>query len=489
MSGKKATPSAEVTLAIDVTYCAKSKLIKGVTISPEHCVVEWDGVRVNSEGPPPAGKVTTVRKTINMLVSHHLWGKSDKPPDISYMAHILRGLRSEKSESNKEEPESEPAGGLDSLPSESVDESPQRDRGRSDLLNWIFGEEEGVARFLSLEGSTCENVRIVDSSVLKSTNTTILLRVNTDSKHEPASRGAMETICSGLTKDRFAGKWEDQSFEGPFTEIDPELKRRNEVRKRVIEILREHSDATDYLCDSFEGKTKRNPAAKEAVVADRLLDTPLLDFLTRIHNAHKLHSKQQNATAEVYREIATYVIPQLYDEPFRKSIRPSLERGGAFITVRASHRSLIEILVAGVDGRPAMFADEWQLNGPYPLGKLEIANNAEGGILLEDGIKTFIEEFEDALLQLVGDLPLEVEEKTRAIQEELSARLEDEPPVRFYYIYREGQLPIPELESRYKDIVFVVHERTRLRDSEGRSDPGYRSALTLKRLFCPESYQ
>ena len=482
MSAKKPSPTAKVTLAIDVTYCAKSKSITDVRIAPKKCVVEWNGVKVSPDGEPPAGnaaRVSTVRKTINMLVSHRLWGDSDNPPDITYMNGILRGLGESDSDENEQESMNVPT---HSQPPD-IDESSQRERGHSDLLNWIFGMEDGTSCFLALAGTQRSERRIVDSSVLRSTDTRILLRVNNDANHAPATEDAMKAICLGLKGGRTKGAFQAQEFDKAFVlSVDPN-QRREEVRNRVVKILHGQPDATtEYLAERFEVMTDLPLERKRTAVADCLLRTSLAEFLKVAERAYAAHFKKADAAAVVYREIATYVIPQIYSLELRQKIHKILDSGGNFLEIPTSNKSLIEILVAGVDGRPVMFADAWKFNAPCPPSKYELHPEPESGFLSKEN-QIFIQEFKEKLHAALGDDGSSWPDPLGHINVILMRRAEREPSVRYFYIYRKGQGRVMELEESYPTILFFVHSVS------GHNVDESSIIDCLKCLFCPEAYQ
>lgn len=266
---------------------------------------------------------------------------------------------------------------------------------------------------------------------------------------------------------------------------------REEVRKRLVKILENHPKAMKYLFDEIFEQTDLSDSGKQDAIANHLLDMQVTDFLSLIRNAYKSHVEFADPTAVVYREIATYVLPQIYRKTFHSEFRACLNSSlaqksdvrteGTFLIITAAHESLIEILAAGVDGRPTMFADGWHIEADIPRGRNEVALVAPGGIEEGDGVKRFIRAFELGLRSMVTRLPSTFRDQVWAIRRKLVENMKLDPPTRFYYIYREGQGRVKELELLYPEIVFLLHQ------SIDRDDDGFGVLNCLLELYCPES--
>jgi len=184
----------------------------------------------------------------------------------------------------------------------------------------------------------------------------------------------------------------------------------------------------------------------------------------------------------VYRDIAKYVIPQIYGPELRQKIRQLLNSGKNFLEISTSHKSLIEILVAGVDGRPVMFVDAWKFDSDCPPSKFEFSMEAESGILDEENQK-FIEEFEEKLHDALGGHAKNLPDPVSSVNRFLKRRAAREPSVRYFYIYRKGQSRVKNLEERYPPILFFLN------NASGHNDDESIIIDCLKCLHCPESHQ
>ncbi len=249
-----------------------------------------------------------------------------------------------------------------------------------------------------------------------------------------------------------------------------------EGQTKVVQFLEKQIDKTTNSLggESQESISRLAPDEKKKEIAKYLLRIRLEDFIPLIVNGYTASCRfPDNDESNIYRELAAYILPQIYNEAFLRELHRTVNAGGNFIAIPSSHKSIIELIVSGALGRKLQLED-WLSDNECPSGKLQISPCAEIGILGEQTMERFLKAFEDALMQkpMIGRFCAELPDPTRAINERLEELRDREPPIMFYYLYDAGHGRIPELEIRYPSVIFVEREPT-----------GHNS-LEAKILYC-----
>ncbi len=256
-----------------------------------------------------------------------------------------------------------------------------------------------------------------------------------------------------------------------------------QVRAGIQQILSDHSAATDYLAKQIVGLETAKDVSQQ--ITDHLLNSSLRDFLPLAIGGFTDHAGTDSNVAKAFRDLATYVLPQIYNIDLVRHIRRQLNSGDNFLAIPTPHRSLIELVLAGVKGRKLGFPDNWPPLDDIPSAHDEIAQCADFGIMEGENRDKFIESFEHAIMQKsrVGGIVRGLRNQTKAINQILGKLGEEKPPVVYYFIYPDGQSRVEELETSYPHVVFIAHQWTDHDEEE------LGLLFDLRRMFCSESNQ
>ena len=262
-------------------------------------------------------------------------------------------------------------------------------------------------------------------------------------------------------------------------DADAHEKARNRVRTAVSQILSNSPDVRKHLASQIDGMDKHAEHLLCSEITDHLLATSLDDFLPLVVNGFQSHVAWSREVAGQFRDLATYVLPQVYKKSFLQEVRRRLSGDDNFLVLPGSHKSIIELLIAGALGRPLQFEDNWKFEDSIPASKFEVQPNAELGIVEGKVEEKFIDGFERAIMTIIGGVALGQADRTRSLQRMLEKLRRREPPIRLFYIYPFGQSRIESLEKRYSQVVFIDHDRKH-------DDEDVDVLFDLKQLFCPD---
>ncbi|MDA1050996.1 MAG: serine protease [Planctomycetota bacterium] len=268
-------------------------------------------------------------------------------------------------------------------------------------------------------------------------------------------------------------------------DLDAHERALTRVRDGVQKILSNYPTAATYLAKQIGGMDDYIAEKQRESVTARLLGASLSDFMPLVMQGFVAQVKTDRNVAHAFRELATYLLPKIYKEDFLREVRRRIEAGDRFLVIPASHKSIIELVMAGVFGRKLGFPETWPPLDDVPSAADQIAPCAEFGIMAGENLDRFIESFEHAIMQKtrVGGVPRGLRDPTRAINRRLAALRSEEPPVVYYFVYPDGHSRVEELESRYPNVVFVAHEWTDHDDQE------VDILFSLREMFCSESDQ
>jgi len=258
---------------------------------------------------------------------------------------------------------------------------------------------------------------------------------------------------------------------------------RDRVKKETLAILRDHAGAMVVFEQFVKGTDKLNAEAKQEAVVEHLLKVSLSEFIPCVMKGYVENAKSNPNTAAAFRDLALYTLPQIYKPDVLAAFHRSLNSGNNFIAIATSHKSIIELVIAGVLGQKIAFNDEWNFEGGIPAGKRQVPTIAELGIIDGKIREGAMKSFERGLINKIGGLVKDMPDPRKAINRKLEKLKDGEPPIRFYYVYGPQQSRVVELESIYPDVVFFWHEQTDHDDNEFDILDG------LKDMFCPESEQ
>lgn len=243
-------------------------------------------------------------------------------------------------------------------------------------------------------------------------------------------------------------------------------------------LLTQKPTILQYLKDKIDLSGRASDEERKELLIERILKLQLEEFFKIVVNA--IGEKPDNVDAQAFRDFARYVVPQIYQEDLLKDVRRTLAARGNFLQIPTSHRSIIELVIAGALGRKLGFPDNWRPNLDNFKAEDEIEPWPEGGPATDAEI---IESFERGIMQKarVGSVAKGFRNQTEAINRFLRKLREENPPVVFYYIYPEGWGRSAELENKFRDIVFIEHKQ--IDQADGDVDLFY----YLSRIFTPES--
>lgn len=267
------------------------------------------------------------------------------------------------------------------------------------------------------------------------------------------------------------------------TKEDAESREKTHFRvcQGILKILSDHPEAITFLEGFVKGIDKLSMDAKKEKLVDYLLDLSLADFVPCVLKGYADNAKVNVSVAAAFRELALYTLPQIYKPEFLSEVHRTLNKGENFLAIVTSHKSIIELVIAGVLGQKLAFNDEWKFAGGIPTGKRELPFIAELGILDGEVRQKAMKSFERGIIDKIGGLSAEMPDPTKAINRKLAKLKIAEPPIRYYYVFDQKQSRIEELESKYPDVVFFWHEKT------GHDDTEFDILDGLKGMFCPES--
>ena len=262
-----------------------------------------------------------------------------------------------------------------------------------------------------------------------------------------------------------------------LNDVETHEKTKSRVREGIKKILKNQQSAKEYLARSAD-VDKKDPIP---AIVEYVLGTSLAKFLPLMIRGFADHADSDRDTAIVFRDLASYVLPQIYNDDLLRDIRRQLNSGSNFLVIPASHKSIIELVVTGVLGGKLSFKDAWEFEGDMPSGKLEITPVGEPGILHGENLDKFRVSFEKGIMKKIGGLAKHMPDQTKAINRKLKRLKNGDPPIRYYFVYPEGVERVDELETRYPDIVFISHEVT------DHNDDDFDILDGLIQMFCPES--
>lgn len=378
-----------------------------------------------------------------------------------------------------------------------------RSVGRKDRECEVFGYPD-VAKVNGLGGRArvIEDVRDFDGrSLLQLESTQVTCGYSGSPVLDPKTGEVIGTVVEIVDQARaryaeeFDARLEDLAFATPMAVIanivsglpvdsndevaDAHEITRKRVRNAILLILSQRADFTKLLASSIDGMDKHAEHLLCGEIADHLLTTSLDAFLPLVVNGFQSHYASSREIANDFRELATYVLPQVYKKSFLREVRRRLNSDDNFLEIPGSHKSIIELIIAGALGRPLQFEDNWKFEDAMPASTSEIQPNAELGIVDGQVEEKFIDGFERAVMTRIGGLANDLPDRTRALQKLLEKRRKREPPIRLFYIYPVGQSRIESLEKRYSQVVFIAHDRKH-------DDEDVDILDDLRQLFCPE---
>lgn len=279
--------------------------------------------------------------------------------------------------------------------------------------------------------------------------------------------------------EHLAGKMRDTAFGIPVSEIltvlpdlvveTPEL---DEKHSEAIERLKEGAAralgpsklAMKLLAEKLRehcGDEKPCNARDEDMahaVAEAVLASPLnlvLDVVLQVFHQLSGDAEKAEARKAVVR-FGGHIFPAVYNESQLRAIRASIDANTPFLVLPSSGDTILEVLMAGVDGRPASFSPEFTPN-QFPGGASQLQNPPEAGLIENE----FEKAFENALYEALS-IPLNYR-GLEQIEDALLSNLSDKHR-RFYYIFTKAprddvdqhrELVIRGLKERYKHIVFI----------------------------------
>ena len=253
---------------------------------------------------------------------------------------------------------------------------------------------------------------------------------------------------------------------------------RENFSNQVKLLLSQKPMILQYLKDKIDLSGQKNDAERNELLIKKILQIPLEDFLKIVATA--VSEKNDNADAQAFRDFARFVVPQIYQDDLLKDVRRTLAARKNFIQIPTSHRSIIELVLAGAFGRKLGFPKDWNPMADSSRADAEIEPSPEVGTMPDE---KFIESFERGIMQKarVGSVAKGFKNQTPIIKRILQRLREEEPPVVLYYIYPQGWGRVVELEELYTEVVFVVHDQT------DPSEPDADLFYFLSRIFTPES--
>ncbi|MCO6453878.1 MAG: trypsin-like peptidase domain-containing protein [Pirellulaceae bacterium] len=254
-------------------------------------------------------------------------------------------------------------------------------------------------------------------------------------------------------------------FVEPPTLEDDHRQAVEKLRQMATIVLGGSKELTDILADKVqqrlaqEGPLKASDTYRADEVTKVLFGSPLdkvLDIIIECY--HQLAAAASRSDDPALRTIVSFgshLFPAIYDEHQLRDIRAGIENQQPFLVLPSTSQTIVELLMAGVDGRRAMFAAPFSKDN-LPGGEQQIQEPPESGICTD----SFFVEFQEALYEKLRIFKAFRDPKNinRATANELKLNR------RFYYVFPEVGQPqldrqreqiVEQLKSRYRDIVFV----------------------------------
>jgi hypothetical protein len=264
----------------------------------------------------------------------------------------------------------------------------------------------------------------------------------------------------------------------PVEDVDFTRAIRANFTNQVKLLLTHKPMIVQYLKDKIDLAGQAGDVERNELLIKKILQLPLEEFLKIVVIA--VNEKHEDADAQGFRDFARFVVPQIYQDSLLKEVRRNIAARKNFLVLPTSHRSIIELVLAGAFGRKLGFPKDWNPMTDNSKAEAEIEPWPEVGTMPDNKL---IESFERGIMQKarVGNVAKGFKSQTAVIKQILQRLREEEPPVVFYYIYPQGWGRVSDLEKLYTEVVFIVHDHTD--PSEHDTDLFY----YLSRIFTPES--
>ncbi len=283
----------------------------------------------------------------------------------------------------------------------------------------------------------------------------------------------------------FAGRLDSTAFAIPVSDlakIEPDLivetstletdhkQALQHLKQGSVVELKKSKIASDALASAIETRLenatprKSNDKEQPQAVTDALFDSSLADVLDIVIECyHSLASAGADPDGHAINAIISFgshLFPAVYDEDQLRAIRAGIGSPQAFLLLPSTTCTIVEILMAGVDGRKALFSAPFSPDH-LPGGECQIREPPEEGMTTEN----FEREFENALYEVLKiPFPFRASGK---INEAITIKLKDERQ-RFYYVFTESAEPkidnhreqiVKGLKQKYQGLVFVKQRK------------------------------
>jgi hypothetical protein len=166
---------------------------------------------------------------------------------------------------------------------------------------------------------------------------------------------------------------------------DDRVARLEEIRLFIANNLAESPKAMDVLANELELKDRAyDTAARAKSLAGAMVQLTIEDLIGKLEKAHDALCKKSGENlirdAVVVENVAHHLIPAVFDNAVIHSVHTRITGAqSALVSLPAGTKTVAEIIMAGVDKRPAEFQAPSEKE-PFPPGRLCLPLSPEGGM-------------------------------------------------------------------------------------------------------------
>jgi hypothetical protein len=210
---------------------------------------------------------------------------------------------------------------------------------------------------------------------------------------------------------------------------DQRLKERNRLQQELVRALRDSPAAIEALADQLGAEHRRDdPKTWAALLANRILDTDLEKLISVACRAHQALLDQETAgiadQSRAIEAVIQIVVPAIFDHAQIQLVQTQQsDIQAALILLPAGTWTVAEFVMAGYDGRRALFAAAGEVD-PYsfPGGKYRLPMPPESG--MTDPTEGFVKAFDSHLIETF--VPVELRTRFATQHDKLTGLAADE---------------------------------------------------------------
>lgn len=236
------------------------------------------------------------------------------------------------------------------------------------------------------------------------------------------------------------------------------------LKQGAANAIRSSSLATEFFANELgDMSTIKEEDLPEAIV-ERLFHSELvqvLDLLVFCCSTFADNPDEESiGAAKSVKRMAAHIFPYVFSPAELRTVRTAIDNRTPIVVVPAKTETIVEIVMAGVDGREAQVDPATNLDGSRP----QIQQPPEEGFSKQ----TFQDEFQQGLIQALRIKPPFDENPEDRINQVLARYRRRPRGMRYYFIYQTVDEPrsdqqrdsvIRELKARFPEVVFVKRRK------------------------------